>query len=112
MASTTPNIGLTLPTGAEKVSRQIINTNNTLIDTAIGTLNSKIIPKQAETTGTENGFMLNNITGSVEFGVNNDGNGFYFRYYVGTVSYRLVLQTDHGYVQKYDNGWNTWKTLY
>lgn len=42
MASTTPNIGLTLPTGAENVSRQIINDNNTKIDTAIGTLNSNI----------------------------------------------------------------------
>lgn len=36
MASTTPNIGLTLPTGAEKVSRQIINDNNTLIDGKMG----------------------------------------------------------------------------
>lgn len=36
MASTTPNIGLTLPTGAEKVSRQIINDNNTIIDGKIG----------------------------------------------------------------------------
>lgn len=36
MASTTPNIGLTLPTGAEKVGRQIINTNNTIIDSKIG----------------------------------------------------------------------------
>ena len=36
MASTTPNIGLTLPTGAEKVSRQIINDNNTIIDGKMG----------------------------------------------------------------------------
>lgn len=42
MATTTPNIGLTLPIGTENVSRQIINDNNTKIDTAIGTLNSKI----------------------------------------------------------------------
>jgi len=42
MSSTTPNLGLTLPIGTEKVSRQIINGNNTLIDTAVGTLNSKI----------------------------------------------------------------------
>lgn len=42
MSSQTPNINLTLPTGAEKVSRQIINDNNTKIDTAIGTLNSNI----------------------------------------------------------------------
>lgn len=57
MASTTPNIGLTLPTGAEKVSRQIINDNNTIIDGKMGAvpggqnlqgeidaLNSKITP--------------------------------------------------------------------
>ena len=44
MATTTPNIGLTLPTGAENVSRQIINDNNTKIDTAIGTLNSNLTP--------------------------------------------------------------------
>ena len=36
MASTTPNINLTLPTGAEKVSRQIINDNNTIIDGKMG----------------------------------------------------------------------------
>ena len=36
MASTTPNIGLTLPTGAEKVSRQIINANNIIIDSKMG----------------------------------------------------------------------------
>lgn len=36
MASTTPNIGLTLPTGAEKVSRQVINDNNTIIDGKMG----------------------------------------------------------------------------
>lgn len=35
MANTTPNIGLTLPTGAEHVSRQIINDNNNKIDTAV-----------------------------------------------------------------------------
>lgn len=36
MASSTPNINLTLPVGSENVSRQIINDNNTKIDTAIG----------------------------------------------------------------------------
>ena len=32
MATTTPNLGLTLPTGNEKVSRQILNGNMQLID--------------------------------------------------------------------------------
>ena len=66
MASTTPNIGLTLPTGAEKVSRQIINDNNTKIDTAIGTLNSKI--------GLQSG--TNNIGGVICAGYNT-GSGNY-----------------------------------
>ena len=39
MASTTPNIGLTLPVGTEKRSRSIWNDNFTTIDTAIGTRN-------------------------------------------------------------------------
>lgn len=36
MATTTPNIGLTLPAGTENVSRQVINGNWELIDTEIG----------------------------------------------------------------------------
>lgn len=52
MASTTPNIGLTLPTGAEKVSRQIINNNNTKIDTAIGTLNGNFVSAAVDMSGT------------------------------------------------------------
>lgn len=40
MASSTPNINLTLPVGSEKVSRQVINDNNTKIDNAIGALPS------------------------------------------------------------------------
>ena len=36
MATVTPNIGLTLPAGNEKVSRQTINDNMTIIDTAFG----------------------------------------------------------------------------
>ena len=36
MATSTPNLGLTLPIGTEKVSRQIINENMVKIDTAFG----------------------------------------------------------------------------
>lgn len=42
MSSQTPNLNLVLPVGTEKVSRQIINDNNTKIDTAVG-LNSTAI---------------------------------------------------------------------
>lgn len=38
MATQTPNLGLTLPIGTENVSRQVINTNNTKIDTAFGAI--------------------------------------------------------------------------
>ena len=36
MSSQTPNLNLVLPVGTEHVSRQIINENNTKIDTAVG----------------------------------------------------------------------------
>lgn len=42
MSSQTPNLHLTLPVGTENVSRQIINDNNTLIDTAVGNNTSAI----------------------------------------------------------------------
>lgn len=42
MSSQTPNINLTLPVGTEKVSRTIINDNNTKIDTAVGNLSNQI----------------------------------------------------------------------
>ena len=47
MATTTPNLGLTLPIGSEKVSRQILNGNFSLIDTAYGTLNSNMLWKES-----------------------------------------------------------------
>lgn len=40
MSSSTPNIALTLPVGGEHVSRQIINDNNTKIDTYAGKVNT------------------------------------------------------------------------
>ena len=40
MATQTPNLGLTLPVGTENVSRQVINGNNTLIDTFAGGVNT------------------------------------------------------------------------
>ena len=38
MASYTPNLNLILPVGTEKVSRQIINSNNGIIDSAVGNI--------------------------------------------------------------------------
>lgn len=39
MSTSTPNLGLTLPIGVEKVSRAIVNANMTKIDTAFGNMN-------------------------------------------------------------------------
>lgn len=62
MATTTPNLGLTLPTGTEKVSRQIINDNMQLIDTAVGEVDTKIDDKTADSGWlTENGFSYRKI---------------------------------------------------
>ena len=38
MASYTPNLNLILPVGTEKVSRQIVNQNNGIIDSAVGNI--------------------------------------------------------------------------
>ena len=45
MSTSTPNIGLTLPIGKEKVSRAIINANMTKIDTAFGNMNRATMRK-------------------------------------------------------------------
>lgn len=82
MASTTPNIGLTLPTGAEKISRQIINDNNTIIDGKMGAvlgwqnlqgeidaLNSKIaVNTDSGTFGSKSALdsILNNVLNGME----------------------------------------------
>lgn len=57
MATTTPNLGLTIPTGAEHVSRQIINENMQKIDTAVGDIQT--------ITGTMNETYLSAIEGAV-----------------------------------------------
>ena len=49
MATTTPNLGMTLPSGSENHSRATNNANLQIIDTAVGNINSalgafKIVP--------------------------------------------------------------------
>ena len=46
MASTTPNIGLTLPVGTEKRSRAIWNNNFTILDTKIGAVGNTSLQAQ------------------------------------------------------------------
>ena len=83
MATTTPNIGLTLPTGAENVSRQIINDNNTKIDTAIGTLNSNVpfrrmkgVPANGSATFTFPSY----VESAIIFSAISNTNGFIYIY--------------------------------
>jgi len=42
MATTTPVLGLTLPANTEKVSRQVINANNSIIDGAFASVGVKV----------------------------------------------------------------------
>ena len=58
MSSQTPNLDLVLPVGTEKVSRQIINDNNTKIDTAVGS-NSDAI---ANLSGYDKTAWIGNVT--------------------------------------------------
>ena len=60
MASSTPNLGLTLPVGGEHVSRQIINANNVKIDEAVGPVPSGT-DLQSQVTA------LNNKIGKFDF---------------------------------------------
>lgn len=120
----TPNIGLRCPVGTDPASVDDINYNSGVIDTKLGAvgstsvqaqidaLNSKILPKQTQQYDNENGFWLSNISGNIQFGVDQDGNGFFIRFYTNAGSYRLYLSNSHGYVQKYTDAWITWHTLY
>jgi hypothetical protein len=64
MASQTPNLGLTLPIGPEKVSRQIINSNNGIIDSAFGNIVSPTV--QGVSTLAELKTYLLAVAGSAE----------------------------------------------
>ena len=71
MSTTTPNIGLTIPTGTENVSRQIINGNNTLIDTAVGSINEQIgtwqVITETKTTGATGNIALDAVANGKQF---------------------------------------------
>lgn len=52
MATQTANLGLTLPIGSEKVKRQVINSNNEIIDAAVGKIEDCIAYRLGETNTT------------------------------------------------------------
>ncbi len=53
MASTTPNIGLTLPTGTEGWKRSVINGNFTILDTKIGAVGNTPLQTQINTLNSQ-----------------------------------------------------------
>jgi len=53
MASTTPNIGLTLPTGTEGWKRSVINGNFTILDTKIGAVGNTSLQSQINTLSSQ-----------------------------------------------------------
>ena len=50
MATVTPNLNLELPLGTENVSRQLINSNNTKIDTFAGNVQEELDNTAKEVT--------------------------------------------------------------
>lgn len=74
MASSTPNLGLTLPVGGEHVSRQIINANNVKIDEAVGPVPSGT-DLQSQVTALNNKISNTSYTSYANFFESN-GNGF------------------------------------
>ena len=53
MASTTPNIGLTLPAGTEGWKRSVINGNFTILDTKIGAVGNTSLQSQINTLSSQ-----------------------------------------------------------
>ena len=53
MATTTPNIGLTLPTGTEGWKRSVINGNFTILDTKIGAVGNTPLQTQINTLSSQ-----------------------------------------------------------
>lgn len=75
MSSQTPNLNLVLPVGTEKVSRQIINDNNTKIDTAVGNnsdaianINGKLLKQISVTSISDLETQLNTIGSGMSAG--------------------------------------------
>lgn len=53
MATTTPNIGLTLPEGTEGWKRSVINVNFTILDTKIGAVGNTSLQSQINTLSSQ-----------------------------------------------------------
>lgn len=125
MSSQTSNLNLVLPVGTEKVSRQIINDNNTKIDTAVGSntqaitnLNDKFVTETILDCNTYNREGVGRI---VETSLNRPfsyGVLKNFTYSLGNYGYRAqvaISVTNQRYVLRTSNDggttWSEWKEL-
>ena len=75
MAGTTTNLGLVLPVGVENVSRSVINSNNEIIDAAIGAIPSgKTLQGQIDEIGTNKADKVTGGTANNFAGLDASGN--------------------------------------
>ena len=128
MSSQTPNLNLVLPVGTEKVSRQIINDNNTKIDTAVGS-NSTAITNLSSVTNSNSNSTKDIIADALACtrtkffygaGANYTGTVPDANYKYGTfiVNVRgddrhIIAQSGTGdfATNSYRNGWSGWKVV-
>lgn len=103
MASSTPNLDLTLPVGGENVSRQIINANNVKIDEAVGAVPSGT-DLQSQVTALNNNLtsMRYNVltSGSLKTWAVNTSEGFTCFRYNNSVT-DTPCEYGHGYIVHY-----------
>lgn len=88
MATTTPNIGLTLPSGTEGWKRSIINGNFTILDTKIGAVGNTPLQDQINTLSSQ-------ITGLIvyaEYTIANNNTAQDFSYPTGLNSGNCIME--------------------
>ena len=125
MSSQTPNLNLVLPVGTEHVSRQIINDNNTKIDTAVGA-NSQAIAKLDSNANSTNDILADAVSCTKTTFFNGSGGSYTgsvpdanykwatFMVNVKASSRNVIAQAPQGTVaiNSYGNGaWSGWQEL-
>ena len=119
MSSQTPNLNLVLPVGTEKVSRQIINDNNTKIDTAVGANSTAIanmhFAEQAATnisTSNVDSFTTNGIYNAYLESplVNSSGWGQLFVVNTSSVISQTIITDNTLKSRRYTKSLQTWSS--
>lgn len=99
MASTTPNIGLTLPAGTEKRSRAIWNDNFTIIDTKIGAVGNTSLQAQVTALNSQLGKYvdLGEIT-NLDISTRTANTVYHFTFGANIASNPFSAKSGHGYL--------------